>query len=124
MGYQLKESRIFINKARFHAFHGVLPQEKLTGNDYLVSICLKYDITQAMQSDDVIDTLNYASVYETIKQEMNVRSKLIENVAYRISKQLMDKFKDIKSLHLSITKENPPIEGECVGAGVEIEIEG
>ena len=51
----LKESFIYINDLRFHAFHGVMPQERLTGNDYSVSIRIGCNVEKAMLSDDIDD---------------------------------------------------------------------
>ena len=72
------KSFIHIDDIRLHAYHGVLPQEQLTGNDYIINVRVGYDISRAMYTDDVADTLNYAEVYNIIKEEMNVPSKLIE----------------------------------------------
>lgn len=116
----LTESYIHINGIRLHARHGVLPQEQLTGNDYIINVRVGYDISRAMQTDDVADTLNYAEVYNTIKEEMSTPSKLIEHVAGRIANQLMDSYSQISSVMLRITKCNPPMGADCDGAGVEI----
>ena len=86
----LTESYIHIDGIRLHARHGVLPQEQLTGNDYIINVRASYDISRAMQTDDVADTLNYAEVYNIIKEEMNIPSKLIEHVEGRIADRLMD----------------------------------
>ena len=75
-----------------------------------------------MQTDDVADTLNYAEVYNIIKEEMNVPSKLIEHVAGRITDHLMASYADITSITLRITKLNPPMGADCNGAGVEITV--
>lgn len=116
----LTESYIHINGIRLHARHGVLPQEQLTGNDYIINVRVGYDISRAMQTDDVADTLNYAEVYNIIKEEMSVPSKLIEHVAGRIADRLMDSYSQISSVMLRITKCNPPMGADCNGAGVEI----
>ncbi|MBP8935408.1 MAG: dihydroneopterin aldolase, partial [Prevotella sp.] len=57
----IKESYITLKDLRFHAFHGVMPQERLTGNDYTVSLRIGYPFSDACLSDEVSDTLNYAS---------------------------------------------------------------
>ena len=116
----LTESYIHIDGIRLHARHGVLPQEQLTGNDYIINVRASYDISRAMQTDDVADTLNYAEVYNIIKEEMSVPSKLIEHVAGRIADRLMDSYSQISSVMLRITKCNPPMGADCNGAGVEI----
>ena len=85
---ELKESFITLSNLRFHAFHGVLPQERVTGNDYVVSLKMGYDFSKAMDSDRVEDTLNYASVFEVVRREMAAPCNLLERVAGRIGSQL------------------------------------
>lgn len=116
----LTESYVHIDGIRLHARHGVLPQEQLTGNDYIINVRASYDISRAMQTDDVANTLNYAEVYNIIKEEMSIPSKLIEHVAGRIADRLMDSYSQISSIMLRITKCNPPMGADCNGAGVEI----
>lgn len=115
-------SFIHIDDIRLHALHGVLPQEQATGNDYTINIRIGYDISRAMQTDDVTDTLNYAEVFNVIKQEMAIPSKLIEHVCGRIANRLMEQYADITSIELCITKLNPPMGADCRGAGVEIHV--
>lgn len=116
----LTTSRIFINDIILHAQHGVLPQEQLTGNDYKVSVSLDYDISKAINTDNVADTINYAEVYEVIKEEMITPSKLIEHVAGRIAQRLLTQYPSVAAITLRITKLNPPMGAQCQGAGVEI----
>lgn len=118
----LTESYIYINDIRLHALHGVLPQERLTGNDYIINIRIGYDISKALDSDDVADTLNYAEVYNIVKTEMQTPSKLIEHVAGRIANRLLNEYAKISSIVLHITKRNPPMGADCQGAGVELHV--
>ena len=118
----LTESYIYINDIRLHALHGVLPQERLTGNDYIINIRIGYDISKAFDSDDVADTLNYAEVYNIVKTEMQTPSKLIEHVAGRIANRLLNEYAQISSIVLHITKRNPPMGADCQGAGVELHV--
>ena len=118
----LTQSFIHIDGIRLHALHGVLPQERTTGNDYSIDTRIGYDISRAMQSDDVADTLNYAEVYNTIKEEMLTPSRLIEHVAGRIANRLMAEHSQITTIMLRITKLNPPMGADCHGAGVEIHV--
>ncbi len=119
---KLTKSLIHISDLRLHAQHGVLPQERLTGNDYSIDINIGYDISRAMQSDNVDDTLNYAEVYSTIKDEMQQPSSLIEHVAGRIARRLIAEHAEISTIELRITKLNPPMGADCKGAGVEIHL--
>lgn len=117
---KLMSSKIYLRNVRFRAFHGVLPQEGIVGNDYLVNLVLDYDFSSAMQTDELQGTLNYAEVYQKVREEMAVPSKLLEHVAGRIAHRLFSDFPEIQKLQLSITKVNPPMGGDSDGAGVEV----
>ena len=117
---KLMSSKIYLRNVRFHAFHGVLPQEGIVGNDYLVNLVLDYDFSSAMKTDYLQGTLNYAEVYQKVREEMAVPSKLLEHVAGRIAHRLFSDFPEIQKLHLSITKVNPPMGADSDGAGVEV----
>ncbi len=117
---KLMSSKIYLRNVRFHAFHGVLPLEGIVGNDYLVNLVLDYDFSSAMKTDDLQGTLNYAEVYQKVREEMVVPSKLLEHVAGRIAHRLFSDFPEIQKLQLSITKVNPPMGADSDGAGVEV----
>ncbi len=119
---KITKSKIYIRSLHVHAFHGVLPQERVVGNDYVVDVSAEYDISRAVDTDNVDDTLNYADMCQTIKAEMNVPSQLIEHVAGRVAGRLFERFPAITALRLAITKVNPPMGADCGGAGVEIEL--
>ena len=117
---KLMSSKIYLRNVRFHAFHGVLPQEGIVGNDYLVNLVLDYDFSSALKTDNLEGTLNYAEVYQKVREEMAVPSKLLEHVAGRIAHRLFSDFPEIQKLQLSITKVNPPMGADSDGAGVEV----
>ena len=119
---KIKNSCIFLNGLRFHAFHGVMPQERLTGNNYRVDLKIDFPLETAVGSDDVNDTLNYATVYTAVKEEMDVPTQLIERVAYRIADRLFRTFKTINEVEIKVEKCNPPMGADCEGAGVELHL--
>lgn len=115
----LKDSFITLSRLRFHAYHGVLAQERLTGNDYEVSLRIGYDTGKAARTDDVADTINYAEVFNEVRQVMEVPSRLIENVAERIAGRLFDRWQGVTSVSITVRKLNPPMGADCAGAAVE-----
>lgn len=115
-------SYIYLKDVCFHAFHGVMPQERVVGADFLVSLRIGYDFSQAMQTDEVGDTLNYAEVFRLVKQEMEQPSSLLEHVAGRVVDTLLRHFPMVKSIDLTLTKRNPPMGADCEGAGVELHL--
>lgn len=116
------QTYIRIEKLRFRAFHGVMPQERTVGGDFIVTLRIGYPWQQAMETDDVADTLNYAAVYELVRREMAVPSQLLEHVAGRITKELLRDFPQITSVDLWLTKVTPPMGADCEGAGVELHL--
>jgi len=117
---KLLSSYIYLRQVRFYAFHGVLPQEQLVGGHYQVDLRVGYPFLKAMQTDEVGDTLNYAQLFQLIKSEMDVPSKLLEHVAARIVEAVTTKFPQVTSVDLNITKINPPMGADSQGAGVEV----
>lgn len=97
---KVKNSRILLPGVRFYAHHGVDPQEQLTGAYFHVGIEADTDFNEAMQTDRLEGTVSYADLYESIKTEMDIPSKLLEHVAGRILQRLFDDFSSI-SLHPS-----------------------
>ena len=119
---KIEESYIFLKDVRFHAYHGVLPQENEVGTDFLVSARAALDVKAAIEHDMVEVTLDYGVLYNIIKDEMAVTSQLVEHVAGRIARRVFDTFPQVKAFDLSITKLNPPFGGDCMGAGVELHL--
>jgi len=103
---------------RFYAYHGVLPHENVVGNRFVVNIRIDADLSAACQSDNVDDTINYAEVFYIVKAEMDIPSKLLEHVAYRILRSVKTAFPQISEIEVRLAKTNPPIVGDVENAEV------
>lgn len=119
---KITSSFISLDNIRFHANHGVLEQERITGGDFTVSVRVGYPLSVAADSDNVEDTLNYASLYELIKREMQKPSRLLEHVAGRIGESIFSAFPKAENAMVRITKQNPPMGGSMDGASVELHL--
>ena len=122
MNYNIASNYMTLRNLRFHAYHGVLEQERIVGNDYEVSVRMSYDMRRAIASDDVANALNYAEAYEIIKRVMMQPSRLIERVAWRIAKALLDEFPMARNAEVTLVKLNPPMGADCDGAEVRIKV--
>ena len=114
----LTESYICLHEVRFYAFHGVMPQERRVGGEFLVSVKVGCPLEKAMSSDDVADTLNYAELYELVKKEMMQPSGLLEHVMGRIVEAIEKAFPEVTSVEVKIKKVNPPMGSDSNGAEV------
>lgn len=113
---------IFISGLKFHAPVGVLEQEKVVGNDIIVDLRIGYPFSEALQNDNLDNTLNYAEVYNLIKKDVHTPVSLLERLAGKIASDLQKTYPKITSLDIRITKKNPPMGADCEGAGVEIHL--
>ena len=117
---RLTAGYIHLRQVRFHAFHGVMPQERQVGADFLLDLRVGYPLQQALQSDEIADTLNYATLYDLVAREMQQPSNLLEHVAGRMVEAISQTFPQVTSIDLELTKQNPPMGADCEGAGVEM----
>lgn len=114
-------SKIIIEDLRIYAYHGVLPEEKIIGTWYLVNMEIFIDLWNAVESDALSSTLNYAEVNDIIHREMAIPSKLMEHVGGRILNTVYQNYPGITFLKIKITKTNPPMKGEMKGVSIELE---
>lgn len=114
--------KISLDDMRFYAYHGVMEQERRVGSEYSVSLIVEADLTDAARTDDVADTINYAELYELVKREMAIPSKLLEHVAARIGQRAIEAYERITAVTVKVTKLNPPIGGDSKGASVELKL--
>jgi dihydroneopterin aldolase len=116
------QTYVRLEKLRFRARHRVLPQERLVGGDFVVTLRIGYPWQAAIDTDDVADTLDYAAVYRRVASEMAEPSCLLEHVAGRIVKSLLHDFPKFSSIDLWLTKTCPPMGADSEGAGVELHL--
>lgn len=114
------KSTIEVQGLEIQAYHGVLSQERIVGNLYLIDASLRVDITAAMKSDALDDTINYAAVVWLIQEEMARPSQLLEHVAGRIVERIHRTWPQVQALELRIAKQTPPIEAKVRECAVHV----
>ena len=116
------ESTILLNNVRFHAFHGVMPQERSVGADFTLSLRLEADVWNAVWTDELNHTISYAEVYDAVADEMRTPSALLEHVAGRIVRRLFTTFPTLPAISIRLLKDTPPVGAQCDGMGVELTV--
>jgi len=104
----------------FFAYHGVYEEEQHKGNNFIVNLAVTGKFTDAVDNDNLTGTIDYEKLYTVIVEEMQIRSKLLEHVAGRILKRILDGHPEIKKLTIGIEKLDPPINGKCKATKVSI----
>lgn len=111
-----------VNGIKIYAHHGCLPEEEKIGGFYSVDVMLNTDFTSATITDELFDTIDYVLINKIVKEEMAIRSKLIEHVGQRIVTRIKREINHISYLKLKLTKISPPIQGDVDNVSIIIEI--
>ena len=118
---KIEAMKITLHEMRFYAYHGVFAQEQKVGNHFIVELSFWADIAESLHRDELEVTISYADVYEVIKAEMAIPSRLLEHVVGRISERLFATFPRMQRIALTLSKCNPPFPGEVHSAAVTLE---
>ena len=118
---RLPRDRILLRGLVFYGFHGVNPEEQKLGQRFRVDVALWADLQTAATSDDLDDTISYATVYAQVRSILEgPPSRLLEHVAGRIGQALLTDPR-VARVRVRILKLDPPIRTMATGmAGVEL----
>jgi dihydroneopterin aldolase len=112
---------IEVNGIKIYAFHGCLPEEEKIGGHYVVDVMLNTNFSGAAINDELSKTVDYVLINHIVKEEMAIRSKLIEQVGQRIVNRIKREAKGIDFLRVKVTKLTPPINGDVDNVAIAIE---
>lgn len=114
--------KILIRNLKIFAYHGVNPEEKVQGQNFILDIDAFVDISVPCKTDRVDDTVSYADIIEeTIRIFTARKDDLVERAAERVSEGLFEKFERIRSLRIRLKKPDAPIDADFEYVGVEIQ---
>ena len=74
------------------------------------------------QTDRLAHTLNYQDVFLLVKEQMAIKSNLLEHVGRRILVSLKEHFPEIISAKVKVSKMNPPLGGKIGSVSLLLEI--
>lgn len=111
-----------VTNLRLYANHGVMAQERVVGNEFSLSLelILKPEALKAAAADRLEGTVNYAEVIAVAREVMGEPSALLENVVWRLSRELLTRFPMIDSGRVTLTKLMPPCGVDLDGVTVEL----
>jgi len=125
-------SRRFTRGADFHvddvevlrwsidAYAYIAIQENILGQKFVIDATIFSDLRQAGKTDELNDTLDYASIYDKIKDVVEGRPfKLVEALAERIAGTILEESK-VESVQVTIQKPHVAVSGVVKSLGVEI----
>lgn len=110
-----------MDRIKLYGKHGVFPEENKLGQHFYISLELRIDLAKAGRTDDLDETVNYAELYEMVKEIVEGPPfKLIEALAETIASRLLDAYAKIHEVTVRVTKPHPPF--DIVFDGVTVEI--
>jgi dihydroneopterin aldolase len=112
--------KIVIKGLRVFAYHGVNPEEKENGQTFELDITLHTDLSRAGMTDDLNDTINYASVAKLASAVMlQEKNDLIERAAARVADAILENY-PTEAVTVLLKKPEAPMKADFDFVGVEI----
>ena len=88
--------KIIVKGLKLFAYHGVNPEEKVDGQNFVLDITAELDTKKAQYSDNVDDTVSYAKIIKTVRAVFTEkRYDLIEAAANRVGVAVMQTYPEI-----------------------------
>ncbi len=113
---------IAVTNLHFFAHHGLYEEELLTGNEFEVNVFVSYAPQQHVV-EHLHDTINYAELYALIREEMQKNRKLLETLAMELAELIHQRFPEVRTAEIQITKLKAPIDQFTGNVGVRYHCE-
>jgi len=114
---------IKISNIRVYAYHGCLVEEGKIGSEYRVDLSVKANLKPSSKTDQLSDTVDYVQLNKIVKEEMAVRTKLLETVADLILDRILLEIPLVNKAKIKVSKLNPPIGGNVEMVSIIMERE-
>jgi dihydroneopterin aldolase len=102
---------IKIKNIKIYAYHGCLVEEGKIGSDYRIDLSVKANLKKSAKTDSLGDTVDYVHLNKIVKEEMSLRTKLLETVADKILDRILIEIPIADKVKVKVSKLNPPIGG-------------
>ena len=114
--------KIIIKDLRLYCYHGVNPEEKEIGQNFIFDIEAGLSLAVPCKTDNVDDTVSYAKIIKTVRRVGAAeKNDLLERVCQRTADALFDEFPKISTLKIRLKKPEAPIKADFSYVAVEIE---
>jgi len=113
--------RIIVSGIKFHAYHGLTRLEREVGVRCSIDVEMSVDLSAAIASDHLSDTIDYRVVHNLVLEIGQKRNSfhLIESLAGCIATEMLDRF-PIREVTVRVRKETPIIDGIVDNIGVQV----
>ena len=94
------------------AFHGCYDLEQQVGNRFRVDIVIRTPLGDLPATDDVIQAVNYLTVFEIVERTMQRTQRTIEAAASNVIAAIKEAFPQIVEVECTVAKIAPPLGGK------------
>ncbi|MCQ2466377.1 MAG: dihydroneopterin aldolase [Clostridia bacterium] len=114
---------IKMKKMRFFSHVGCLEEEKINGQEFVISIDLGFKTPiPGCKTDNLEDTSDYSVIYSEVRDLVTSASdNLIERLAQKIADKVFEIDKKVDKVVVTVEKPNAPIDGLFASMDVVIE---
>jgi dihydroneopterin aldolase len=110
----MRQTTIELKGLVFFARHGALEEEAALGQRFKLDVTLRLSDGLDFRSDDPACTVNYADVYELVKECFTGdRYNLIETAADSIAVRVLDRFEKVREVTVKVKKPSVPVDCIC-----------
>lgn len=112
--------KIIIKGLELFAYHGVNPEEKENGQNFILDITVTLNADKAKSTDNVDDTVSYAKIIKTVKAVFCEKSyDLIETAANKVGVSIIQAYPSLESVTVLLMKPEAPINAKFQYVAVE-----
>lgn len=105
----MTRDHIVLRGLRAHGYHGVYPQERSTGQPFVVDVVLGLDLAGAGRSDDVADTVHYGELAQQVVAVVTGEPvNLLETLAARVA-ELCLTYPSVEEVEVTVHKPEAPV---------------
>ena len=116
-----RADRIELRGMRIVGYHGVLPEERRTGQPFIVDVVLDVDISRAAASDDLADTVDYGGLADAVAAVVSGEPvDLIETLAQRLADRCLAFDPRVEAVEVTVHKPLAPVRVELSDVVVSI----
>ena len=113
--------KITIKNLKLFAFHGVNPEEKENGQNFVIDLACELDLSVPCETDRLEDTVSYAKIIKTVIAVFTAEKyDLLEKAAQVVCDAVLAQYKKIRAVELTLKKPEAPIKAEFGYTAVQI----
>ncbi len=112
--------KIGLEGVKFNAPVGFFAEERIIKNDFMVDLFLSFEQQEAVDTEDIRQTIDYMQLYEVCAQAFEKEAALIETVAQTIMNRLKSDFPFVEEILVRIKKMSLPVNAEIQHSFIEL----